>query len=66
MFVQPLLQQKSSITYSKSMCLQPYILSMNCEGTILSSVACLALQHFSTLSHKGNDLKKKIKLLDIK
>jgi len=24
--MQPLLQQKSSITYSKSMCLQPYIL----------------------------------------
>jgi len=33
---------------------------MQCICTILSSVACPALQHFCTLSYKRYDLKKKI------
>jgi len=36
---------------------------MQCACAVLLSVACLAVLHFSTLSHEWHDLKKK--LLDI-
>ena len=32
---------------------------MQCECTILSSVACSDLQYFSTLSHKRHEFRKK-------
>jgi len=35
---------------------------MKCACAILSSVACPALQYFSTLSHKLWDLKKKLNI----
>jgi hypothetical protein len=37
---------------------------MHCAYAILAFVACPAVEYFSTLSHKGHDLKKK--LLNIK
>ena len=39
-----------------SVCLQPQLSSMQCACAILLSVACLAVQYFSTLSHKWHDI----------
>jgi hypothetical protein len=33
---------------------------MQCTCTILSFVDCLAIQYFSTLSHKEHDFQKKL------
>jgi hypothetical protein len=41
-------------------CFQPYVSSMQCATTILSSKECPALQYFSTLSHKQQDFREKI------
>jgi hypothetical protein len=48
------------ITYSERIPVALVILSsMQCTCAILSSVACLALQYFSTVSHKRHDFRKK-------
>jgi hypothetical protein len=39
--------------------------AMRMRGVILSSLDCLTLKYFSTLSHKGNDFRKQ-KLLKVK
>ena len=39
---------------------------MQCACTILSAVACPALQYFSTLSHKRHDFRKKKKVIEYK
>jgi hypothetical protein len=39
--------------------LEPYVFSMQFTYAILSSLACPAVQYFSTLSHKWHDFRKK-------
>ena len=58
-----MLQWKSSIKYSECVFVALGIQQRTCA--ILSSVACLALQYFSTLSHKRYDYREK-KLLNVK
>ena len=41
-------------------CVWPLLFSMQCDYTILSSVACPTLQYFSTLSHKRREFRKKV------
>jgi hypothetical protein len=45
------------IIITNCVCLQPYLSSMQCACAILSSVGCLALLYFSTLSHVRYDFR---------
>ena len=47
--------QSISITYSESVCLSPFLRSVNCAFAILSYVASLAVLYFCTLSHTQHD-----------
>ena len=49
-----------------SFCLYPYVSSLQCACAILSSVSCPAVQHFSTLSRKRYDFRKKKKVTEHK
>jgi hypothetical protein len=51
--------EKQHVLYTLSVCLLPYVHSMQRACAILSSVACPALQYFSALSHKRHDFRKK-------
>ena len=49
------------ITYSECVSVTLFIQhAMRMRRTVLSAVACLDIQYFSTLSHKRHDFRKKI------
>ena len=47
--------EKQCLLHILIVCLQPLVSSMQFACAVLSSVACPALQYFSTLSHKRHD-----------
>jgi hypothetical protein len=51
--------EKQCALHILSVRLQPEVSSMQCACAILSSVACPAVQYFSTLSHKLHDFRTK-------
>jgi hypothetical protein len=57
--VQPLFQGQSNKYYIFWVCVHRFRYRMRCACAKLSSVACLTLQYFSTLSHKQQDVRKK-------
>ena len=49
-----------STTQSECVHLLPQVCSMQCACALLSTVACPAIQYFSTLSHTWHDFRKKL------
>ena len=54
-----LLQMENiQVLHILNVCLKPWVSTMKCVCSILSPVACPALQYFSTFSHKRHDLRR--------
>ena len=51
--------EKERVLHNLCVYFLPWVSSMQSECVILPSVACPALQNFSTFSHKRNDFRKK-------
>ena len=52
--------EKLLMLHILSVCLEPWVTSMQYARTILSFVACPVLHYFSTLSHKRHDFRKEV------
>ena len=50
--------EKLQVLLTLCVCLQPLVSSVQCACAVLSPVAYLALEYFSTLPHKQHGLKK--------